>query len=341
LDRWPESALGPAMGQGLCSKRAPEGSESSQPFVAAKTPTPNKPTLDGKTKATASKSNGAGLKSTPAKAAAPKPASKPAVSQKIDGKTAEEWKTVGNDEVQKGKHDAAYTAYSQGLKAEPDHAMILSNRALSLEKLGRLEEAVMDAKRCAELRPDFVKAYLRAATILRDLKRPEEALAVLSKAPTNAEVEQLLAKVKPEAAKAEKARLSKLSNEERLKEEGNKLFKKGFFEKALEAYTMALKACKDQKGDVAVAIRNNRAGCYQQLSDFHSVVRETNFVLEQQPDNLKALLRRMLALEPLEKYEEALADARQLIRSAPGNDAANKMQHRLSKLVRDKQTCGA
>lgn len=88
---------------------------------------------------------------------------------------------------------------------------------------------------------------------------------------------------------------------------------------------------------MAVAIRNNRAGCYQQLSDFHAVVKETNFVLEQQPDNTKALLRRMLAYEPIEKYEEALADARRVISLAPGNEAANKMQHRLSKVVRDKQ----
>jgi stress-induced-phosphoprotein 1 len=256
---------------------------------------------------------------------------------KVEGKTAEEWKEVGNDEVKKGKHAAAYEAYSKGIEADPDHAMILSNRALCLEKLGRLEEAVEDAKRCTVLRPDFVKGFMRAATCLIELKRPDEAMDVLRRAPNNSEVEQLLAKVKPEAEKTQKSRLAQLSGAEKLKEEGNVLFKKGFFEKALEVYTKALKACKDQKGETAVAIRNNRAGCYQQLSDFHAVVQETNFVLEQQPGNLKALLRRMLALEPLEKYEQALADARLVIQQAPGNEAANKMQHRLSKIVRDKE----
>jgi len=265
------------------------------------------------------------------------PAPRNGAHERVDGKTAEEWKTVGNDAVKKADHAAAYEAYSQGLRADPDHAMILSNRALCLEKLGRLEEAVTDARRCTVLRPDFVKGFLRAAAVLKELKRPQEALEILRKAPTNPEVEQLINKIKPEAEKAEKARLSTLDSAERFKEEGNVLFKKGFFEKALKVYEMALKNCKDKKGDTAIAIHNNMAGCFQQLSDFHAVVRETNFVLEQQPDNLKALMRRMIALEPLEKYEQALEDARHVIKFAPGNEAANKVQHRLSKVVRDRE----
>lgn len=259
-------------------------------------------------------------------------------------KTAEEWKTAGNEAVKKGDHKAAYEAYSEGLKIEPDHAMILSNRALCLQKLGRLEEAVDDAKRCSELRPDFMKGFLRAAMCLRELKRPQEALDLLKKSPKDNEIEQLAAKLRPEAEAAEKKRIAALSGAERQKEEGNALFKKGSFEQALEVYKKALSACADPKGEMAIAIRNNMAGCYQQLSDFRGVVEETNFVLQHQPDNVKALLRRMLALEPLEKYEQALADARLVLQHAPGNEAANKMQHRLSKVVRDRERdamCGA
>jgi len=53
-------------------------------------------------------------------------------------------------------------------------------------------------------------------------------------------------------------------------------------------------------------------------------------VLEQQPENLKALVRRMIALEPLEKYEAALDDARSVLRACPGHDVANRMQHLFS-----------
>merc|ERR1712196_131419 len=107
----------------------------------------------------------------------------PAPNHKVDGKTAEEWKAVGNEAV-KTDHAAAYEAYSKGLQADPNHAMILSNRAMCLEKLGRLEEALADATRCTALRPDFVKAFLRASDILEKLERPQEALEILRRAPT-------------------------------------------------------------------------------------------------------------------------------------------------------------
>lgn len=58
-------------------------------------------------------------------------------------------------------------------------------------------------------------------------------------------------------------------------------------------------------------------------------------MLRVQPENLKARLRRMLALEPMEKYREALADARFVLARDPTNDLANKLQHRLSRVVRD------
>jgi len=251
--------------------------------------------------------------------------------------TAEEWKLLGNEAVKKGDHAAAFESYSKGLEVEPDHAILLSNRSLSGLKLGKLEEAAADGQRCTVLRPDFVKGYLRGAMALEKLGRKKEAFDLLTKSPKNEEVEQLVAKLKPEIEKIEKQRIASLGGAEKKKEEGNALFKKGLFEQALETYTAALKLCKDETEEMALAIRNNRAGCYSQLFDFHSVVRETNFVLEHQPDNAKALMRRMQALEPLEKYEAALADARHVLRLLPGNDMANKVQHRLGKLVRDEE----
>lgn len=253
-------------------------------------------------------------------------------------KTADEWKGVGNEAVKKNDHKAAYEAYSSGLKVEPDHAILLSNRALSLHKLGRLEEAATDALRCTVLRPDFIKGFVRGAMVLKELKRPQEAYDLIKRSPgKNEEAEQLAATLRPEVEALEKKRIAALGGAEKIKEEGNALFKKGLFEQALETYTKALKLCKDPKADMALAIRNNRAGCYHQLSNFHGVVEESTFVLEQQPDNAKALMRRMLALEPLEKYEQALADARKVLQLAPGNEAANKLQHRLGKIVRDQQ----
>jgi len=251
--------------------------------------------------------------------------------------TADEWKLEGNEHVKKGDHAAAAASYSKGLEVDPNHAILLSNRALSHLKTGKLEEAAADALKCTVLRPDFMKGFLRGAMALKELNRPIEAMELLKKSPKNEEIEKFAAELKPQVEAAEKKRMASLSGPEKKKEEGNALFKKGLFEQALEVYSAALKMCKDPKEEMALAIRNNKAGCYSQLSNFHGVVEETNFVLEQQPENPKALMRRMQAYEPLEKYELALADARHVLRLLPGNEMANKMQHRLGKLVRDKE----
>jgi tetratricopeptide (TPR) repeat protein len=255
----------------------------------------------------------------------------------LPSKSADEWKALGNVAVSAGDHAAALESYSAGLEVDPNHAILLSNRALCFHKLGRLEEGLEDARRCAELRPDFAKSYIRGAMILQELKRPQEALELLRKAPPHEEVERLSAQVRPEAQAAEERRIASLSGAEQKKEQGNALFKKGLFEQALRVYDEALDMCTDPQGHLALSIRNNRAGCYHQLSDFSQVIKDTSIVLECEPDNLKARVRRMLAYEPLEKYVAALNDARHVLSKCPGNEQANKVQHRLSKVVREMQ----
>jgi stress-induced-phosphoprotein 1 len=220
---------------------------------------------------------------------------------------------------------------------DPDHAMILSNRALCHHKLGHLQEALDDAQKVVALKPDFHKAYIRGAMVLRELKKPQEAMAFLKKAPHNDEVGKLVSEIRPEAEAAEEARLASLGGAEKMKEEGNALFKKGLFEQAIAKYTDIIEKFPDAEPDLILAVRNNRAACHHQLSNFHAVIEDSTWVLERDPDNLKALVRRMIALEPLEKYQKALDDARHVLRHCPGHEAANKVQHRLSKLVREMQ----
>merc|ERR1711977_769058 len=120
-----------------------------------------------------------------------------------------------------------------------------------------------------------------------------------------------------------------------MKEEGNALFKKGLFEQAVTKYSEIIEKFPNAEPDLILAVRNNRAACNHQLSNFPAVVEDATWVLERDPENTKALVRRMIALEPLEKYERALEDARHILRHYPGHDVANKVQHRLSRLVRE------
>merc|ERR1719310_719340 len=130
---------------------------------------------------------------------------------------AEEFKALGNEAIKNNELKTALEHYNNGLKVEPDHAMILSNRALCYHKLGDLERALEDAQRVVELKPEFYKAYIRGAMVLRELKRPQEALALLKKAPNNDEVGKLVSDVRPEAEAAEEARIAALNGPEKMK----------------------------------------------------------------------------------------------------------------------------
>lgn len=214
--------------------------------------------------------------------------------------------------------------------------MLYSNRALCLHKLGRHEESHQDAERCIELKADFVKGYLRGAVALRALKRPSEALALLKRGPNNEECMQMAAELRPEAEAAEKSRIEALPPLERANAEADALSAKGLFEAASERYNEVLASAEPQSA-LALAARNGRAACRHQLSDYEAVVEDTSAVLALDPLNITALTRRMLALEPLEKYKAALADARAVLQQEPRHQLANKVQHRLGKLVRDLQ----
>lgn len=255
------------------------------------------------------------------------------------GATPQEWRARGNAAVKICDHDMAVACYSSGIaKATNDgeaEVLLRSNRSMCFYKLGRYQEAIDDALRCVHLNHTFIKGYLRGAMALRALARPSEALALLKRAPVNDEACSLAAEIRPEAEAMEKARIEALPEAERAKEEGNVLFRKGLFEEAAERYTWALGLCEEPDGGLALSIRNNRAACNHQISDFGSVVKDTNFVLEREPQNVKALVRRMLALEPLERYEQAFEDARAVLLQQPRHEVANKVQHRLGKLVRD------
>eukprot|EP00747_Dinoflagellata_sp_TGD_P161824 gnl/TRDRNA2_/TRDRNA2_178766_c0_seq1.p1 gnl/TRDRNA2_/TRDRNA2_178766_c0~~gnl/TRDRNA2_/TRDRNA2_178766_c0_seq1.p1 ORF type:complete len:504 (+),score=126.55 gnl/TRDRNA2_/TRDRNA2_178766_c0_seq1:96-1514(+) len=249
----------------------------------------------------------------------------------------EEWKARGNAAVKAENLEEAVRCYSAGIAnaAGDVEAVLRSNRSLCFHKLARYEEALEDAKRCTVLKQDFFKGYLRGAMALRALGRAEEAFAFVKRCPRHDEAEALAAELRPEAEAAENVRIAALGGADKAKEQGNQLFRKGLFEPALEKYTEALELCEDQEGDLALAIRNNRAACNHQLSNFKAVVSDASFVLERDPQNFKALVRRMLALEPLERYEAALQDVRAVLRQNPRHEAANRLQHSLGKIVRE------
>jgi len=157
--------------------------------------------------------------------------------------------------------------------------------------------------------------------------------------PTNTNLNNLMGRIKPLYERSEKNRLSGLDRKERVKEEGDTKFKNADFEGAIKSYTACLDLISDKSSELALKCYSNRAACYKQLSNFEGTISDSTAVLEQKPNDVKALMRRAQAFEACERYKLALQDVRlvlgfgQEVCGRQTYDLANGMQHRLNRVI--------
>eukprot|EP00933_Yihiella_yeosuensis_P074148 TRINITY_DN82991_c0_g1_i1.p1 TRINITY_DN82991_c0_g1~~TRINITY_DN82991_c0_g1_i1.p1 ORF type:complete len:450 (+),score=100.47 TRINITY_DN82991_c0_g1_i1:103-1452(+) len=112
---------------------------------------------------------------------------------------AEEFKKKGNEAFKAQNWDEAIKHYNKAISLEPQ-AAYYSNRAACWSSKGNHDSALLDATKCLERDPDFIKGYSRKGKALFDLKRYEEAedayRAGLEVDSSNAACAQGLAEVK-------------------------------------------------------------------------------------------------------------------------------------------------
>jgi stress-induced-phosphoprotein 1 len=158
----------------------------------------------------------------------------------------------------------------------------------------------------------------------------------------NADIERMMAKVKPKFEAMEAKRKASLSPTEAHKERGDDAYKNANFEVAVEHYTKCIDALKREgKGESELALKaySNRAACYKQISNFDGTISDCTAVLEIDPENVKALVRRAQAFEGVERYRFALQDVKTVLTMPPSQvgkanlDICNMMQHRLNRTV--------
>lgn len=153
------------------------------------------------------------------------------------------------------------------------------------------------------------------------------------------QLKALLARVRPAFERQEKQRKSSLSSIELLKEEGDDCYRNAQFEGAIEVYSRCLDSIDDKSTDLALKCYSNRAACYKQISNFDGIISDTTAVLEVDPANVKALVRRAQAFEAVERYRIALDDVRVVMAMPPSQvgpaniTLINGMQHRLNRVV--------
>ncbi|XP_037658874.1 sperm-associated antigen 1 isoform X2 [Choloepus didactylus] len=110
------------------------------------------------------------------------------------------------------------------------------------------------------------------------------------------------------------------------KEKGNDAFNSGDYEEAVMYYTRSISVLP------TVAAYNNRAQAEIKLQNWNSAFQDCEKVLELEPGNIKALLRRATTYKHQNKLQEAIEDLSKVLVVEPDNELAKKI---LSEVERD------
>ena len=94
-------------------------------------------------------------------------------------KTAAEHKAEGNTAFAQKNFTEAIEHFTKAIELDPTDPVFYSNRSACHASLASYEAALIDAEKCLELNPNFIKGYSRKALPLYKLNRTEEALKVL------------------------------------------------------------------------------------------------------------------------------------------------------------------
>ncbi|TAK98941.1 MAG: tetratricopeptide repeat protein [Rhodospirillaceae bacterium] len=90
--------------------------------------------------------------------------------------------TAANQLAEQGRLEEALASYDHALELDPNSAVTVNSRGVTLIALERIEDALADFRRAFTLDPTYVEAYLNAAAALRDSGRFVGALQLANRA---------------------------------------------------------------------------------------------------------------------------------------------------------------
>ena len=243
-----------------------------------------------------------------------------------------EAKERGNALYKSGQFAEAVKAYDASLAIDPSVASVYANKAAALSGQGRrLYAQAMEACVAAvALDPGYARAKTRLGALLSKLGDLDAATRA---------VEALAEKDVFRSAEGTSALRSQLVLLRDGREAGNAAFKAGDKTKARRVYTEALRAATTSSGNATETFSENeertllasapgaglllcnRAACASSLGDHAGALADCEAVLANDPDNLKAQLRRAHALKDLGKRDDAEAAFVALRARLPGDAA--------------------
>lgn len=106
------------------------------------------------------------------------------------------FKDQGNAAFKQKDFEAAIGFYSQALDETPDEHTIIGNRSAAFYSLKKYDQALADAQKCIDIKPDWSKGYQRKAMALQAQGDIDEAIVQykvgIEKDPNNAQCKQFL-----------------------------------------------------------------------------------------------------------------------------------------------------
>ena len=254
----------------------------------------------------------------------------------------EQFKAKGNDAFKAKQYPEAIDWYTKAIEVDPNceaAGALYSNRAASYTALGKFQEAIADGDACARVRPNWLKGYFRKAVALESLGKLDEALKAydesLKTEPNNEEVQTKINNLRLQIKERnEKATPSSVRSAEQAKMLGNSLFAAGKYEGAQAFYSRAIELATEGSEELATFYAN-RAACRQQVYDYTGVISDANAALAINPTHVKAMLRRAIAYEGLEKWQKALDDYNQINMMSPGMSNVSQGVQRCQRSLRN------
>jgi len=251
---------------------------------------------------------------------------------------AEAFKEKGNRAFGEKRFDEAINMYSEAIKIDNRNHVYFSNRSAAYMGKNMYGQALEDAETCCKLNPKWGKGYFRRAVALLALSRAADAEAVLKEGiradPSNADLRSKLDEVQKTLEKERRfvgQDGKPLSGSQLAKAEGNDHFSNGRYEEAAACYTRALELTQD-KMERSV-LYSNRAACHSQHQNWHKMLEDANLAIQENPKNVKAMMRRGLAYEGLEKYQLAINDMKSVLELDPTARSASAAIARLSRFI--------
>lgn len=124
---------------------------------------------------------------------------------------ASQLKDQGNAALASGNLDEAIKLYSEALNLDPTNHVLYSNRSAAYAKAEKYAEALKDAEKTVELKPDWGKGYSRKGAALSYLGRDSEAQKVYEEGlvhePTNELLKEGLKEVRAKLASNQGAKI--------------------------------------------------------------------------------------------------------------------------------------